>query len=116
MALVVDLPPEEPRSVLPGGGSPADDKAYLAWRDAFLIVVADRWSWHGCDHHPPRIEGWRLDGWLYRRLSDNGLFDSMTNYSHRLRYLAICYRDRRRELLRAAASFVEEATKDVRPT
>lgn len=114
----VDVPPAPVRSALPAGGSPADDRNYLAWKDVFLAERAERdvaRRWHDAIDRPPRLEPWRLDGFLFAALGGPcpllGGNDPVV-YQHRLRFLAISFRTQRRTFRAAAARFAEAATVD----
>jgi hypothetical protein len=115
---VVEPVPQMPRSVQPAGGSPADDAAYLEWREVFLERSSERhWLrlWHEAPDAPDPCPPWTLDRELYRRLGgEMPLFggSAPVTYNHRLRWLAIAYRDRRRALTREAERIVSEHADD----
>jgi hypothetical protein len=113
MALIVELPA---KSELPEGGTPADDRAYLEWRDGYLSLASEQlWArhWHNASHY--RLPaGWQLDAHLYVALRGSlplfGRESDPITYQHRLRFLGIALRTRRRDVLTHAARYVESFT------
>jgi hypothetical protein len=110
MPLIVDIPP---KSQLPEGGSPAGDAAYLAWRDAYLERASELlWArhWHDAPHYGVPA-GWQLDAYLFDALRGSlplfGRDSDPVTYSHRLRFLAVALRTRRRAVLTASARCLE---------
>jgi hypothetical protein len=98
MGLIITIPDAPPRSDLPGGGSPRDDAAYLAWRTAFLDRAVDLHiarAWHGWLDVPATLDPFRFDSALFDALVNTPLFHSATLYQHRLRFLAIALRTQR---------------------
>jgi len=105
-----------PRSALPAGGSPADDKAYLAWRSR----IVDEANARILDRHDWRediwfivgvIEAYRLDYHLFKATAGETLFEN-ANASHRLRHLANSLRDHPRAMARLAAEFCTWTTNE----
>ena len=118
MAFIVDVPEPAPRSVLPTGGAPADDDAYLAWRSSYLDHingVAMALGWH-------QIPEWgadpatahRFDAELYDALGGSlPLFSEPINYSHRLRFLGVALKTRRRDVLAHASRIASRLAGEV---
>lgn len=102
-----------PKSKLPVGGKPADDAAYLEWRDNFLANIAERWvtlKWHEAINRPLALSAYRVDAYLFAALDDRP--EPITPiYSHRLRFLATAYRDRPDQVVRLAREFANEAAR-----
>jgi hypothetical protein len=90
----------EDRSELPLGGSPADDRAYLAWRDQVLGEALDRHvlrHWHRWSDEPFDWPPWRFDAALFAGL-EGRLFRDPIISNHRLRALAVALKTRRRKV------------------
>ena len=110
-----EIPMPRERQGLPPGGSPATDAAWVAWREEFLARAAERQvvrRWHEAIDAPPRLDSWRFDRTVFDALSAAPLFagsDPMVPRV-RLRFLGVWLRDRRKDVLRAAQRFVDEAT------
>lgn len=105
MGLIVTIPDEPPRSVLPPGGSPRGDAEYLAWRDATLDRAADLTiarRWHEALETLPTLTPARFDSRLFAAVHDAPLLAERFTYSHRLRYLAVALETRRAEVEAAA--------------
>lgn len=98
------------KSTMPLGGSPTDDAAYMAWKDAFLQAADDlifTRYWHEALDHVLGIVELRavFDEQLWQALQGPlPLFGTrdVVNYQHRLRFLAIALRDHRKEVVAAA--------------
>jgi hypothetical protein len=117
VVFIVDVPEPAPRSALPAGGAPPDDAAYLVWRSAYLDYVngvALALGWHETpEWGGDPVAAYRFDAELYEVLGgDLPLFHEPINYSHRLRFLGVALRTRRRDVLhhacRIAARFAGE--------
>lgn len=115
MPSIFDVFPDlQPRSVLPSGGSPADDKAYLEWRTGFVDAVNSRWidsrTRFGCDL-PTRepVDYGRLDEHLFNASGGTRMFETW-NHSHRQRQLAIAFKDHRRSIVRLAQQYAATRT------
>src|SRR5215831_5047318 len=104
--LRIEIPAHPPKSVLPPGGTPANDAAYLAWREETLQRADDqlfaKWWHEALDHVLGMVElravfDERLLSALHGTLPLWGAMDRLT-YQHRLRFLGIAFRDRRRDV------------------
>lgn len=117
MPQVSELLYGHPRSTLPVGGTPADDRAYLEWRSAFLEWAADRdlcRRWHESVDNPLNLSGWLMDAHLFQALGGKSpLFgpQDVPIYAHRLRFLGIAFHTRRRAVVKTARKFVEELSR-----
>lgn len=105
----------EPRSTLPLGGTPADDRTYLVWRGRFLESTMERdlvTRWHDAFNFPLNISAHGLDAHLFVAMGGaNPMFGKQDTpiYMHRLRFLGITFRDHRRGVIRTAMEYVERA-------
>jgi hypothetical protein len=118
VAFIVDVPEPAPRSALPAGGAPADDAAYLAWRNDYLDYVngvAIALGWHDVPEWPADpVTAHRLDAELYDALGGVlPLFNEPINYSHRLRFLGVALRTRRRDVASHACRIASRLAAEV---
>ena len=111
----VAAPRDRPRSELPAGGSPADDRAYLQWLDRYAESINIYWTdiYVIRNNRLPRrdpLDAGRLSTHLFTAIGGCRTFDRWT-YQHELRLIAIAYRDHRRRVVRQAELYAAGAVR-----